>query len=232
LYDGWALGITAMADYGEFRSDFLTNAGTETTGINGLDHAAGGGFAVGIFKHWDSFSVAATYTSRQWLQAYRQYRDLLAAPLDEPQMFQAGIAWRPLTWLEPLLDYRFIGWHTVPAYGNAQYGFGWRNQSLAMVGANAHLDHGWTARAGFSYGDSPVTSAVVFRNGLSPLISHEEASVGICYDGPAHLHYSLTYLHSFRSSITDNGEDVGGEGKGTSMSLSVDVVSAGLGYTF
>jgi long-chain fatty acid transport protein len=232
LYDGWSLGLTAMADYGEFRSDFITNAGSETAGINGIDHAAGGGFAVGIYKHWDQLSVAGCYTSRQWLQPYRHYSDLLVVPLDEPQMFQVGIAWRPLTWLEPLLDYHFIGWHSVPAYGDAKNGFGWRNQSIVIVGVNAYLDHGLTLHGGFSYGDSPITSAVVFRNGLSPLISHEQASLGVCYNSTANVHYSLTYLHSFRSSITDNGEDVGGAGAGTSISLSVDELSAGVGYSF
>jgi len=232
IVDGWAIGLSLIGDYADFRSDGLTSTGTETSGHYALDHALGAGFSIGVHKRWSSLSVGAAYTSRQWMQRFDMYRDLLAASFDQPQILQLGLAWRPVEWLEPLLDYRFIDWHGVPLYGDAATGFGWRSQNIFKVGANIHAYQGLELHTGFSYGRSPIGPGEVFDNALSPLITEAHLCAGLTWDVTHNYRVQLAYLHAFRNTMTDNGADAGGNGAGTQISLTVDEVSMGLGCSF
>jgi long-chain fatty acid transport protein len=229
---GWAIGAALLGDYADFRSDGLTRFGTETQGDYRLDHALGAGFSLGIHKHWSDVSVGIAYTSRQWMQRFGMYRDLLDSSFDQPQIVQIGIAWRPTSWLEPLLDYRYIDWHGVKVFGDANTGFGWKSQNIFKIGLHAHASDSVTVHAGFSYGRSPIDSSEVFTNGLSPLITEAHLSIGVTWEISAQYHVECAYLHGFRNTLTDNGSDAGGAGAGTQITLAVDEVSLGLAYCY
>ncbi len=232
LIEQWSLGIALDGDYQQFRSDALTATGAETSGAFRLDHALGAGFAVAVYRHWAEASFGLCYTSRQWMQRLRDYGDLLESTVDQPQEVQAGIAWRPLAWLEPMLDYRYINWTSVKVFGDRAGGFGWRNQNIVMLGCNAHAAEGLVLRAGAAYGRSPIDDSMAFTNGLTPLITEWHASLGASYLYDQHFSLQASYVHGFKKTLVDDGSDVGGLGKGTRISLTVDSLALGLGYLF
>lgn len=232
VVDDWAVGVSLDLDYAEFRSDSLTGALTETSGHNDLDHSLGGGFAVGLYRRWDQASIGVTYTSRQWMQRYRRYADLFESCPDQPQEIQAGVAWRPLPWLEPLFDYRYIDWEGVKVFGDSTAGFGWKSQHIFMLACNAYAREDLVLRAGVSYGRSPIRSSMAFTNGLTPLVTEWHATAGATWHPSTHYSVQAAYLHGFKKSVVDDGSDVGGFGKGTRISLVVDALVVGLGYVF
>lgn len=228
----WAVGLSLDLDYAQFRSDSLTSALVETTGHFDLDHAFGGGFAAGLYRRWEQASIGFTYTSRQWMQRFKHYGDLLESSADQPQEVQAGVAWRPVPWFEPMLDYRFIDWQGVKVFGDKEAGFGWKNQHIVKLGCNAYVRDGLVLRAGLSYGRSPVPESMAFTNSLTPLVTEWHATLGATWTPTTHYAVQLAYLHGFKKSLVDDGSDVAGFGRGTRISLTVDALVVGLGYVF
>lgn len=231
--DGLSLGVALNFNYVDFRSDSLTVGLTQTAGAFQLDRALGAGFSLSLLKRWEQVSVAATYTSRQWMQSLDRYADLLDGTPDQPHVVQVGVAWRPLSWLEPLLDYRFIGWSSLGLYGNdSAKGLHWRNQQIIKLGCNAHVQPDLVVRAGVSYGRSPITESEAFTNGLSNLVTEVHATVGVGWKPSSAWDIQVSYLHAFKNTVVDNGDDAFGLAAGSSIALEVDSLTVGVGWLY
>ncbi len=230
---GLSLGMALNFDYVDFRSDSMTLSGAETAGAFTMDRSLGAGFSLSLLKRWEQWSVAATYTSRQWMQGFSRYADLFAGTPDQPQVVQLGVAWRPLPWLEPLLDYRFIDWDSLALYndGTAK-SLGWRDQHIIKLACNAHIQPDLVLRAGVSYGRSPITESVAFTNGLTNLVSELHATVGVGWKPSPAWDVQFAYLHAFKKEVTDNGTDAFGLARGTSIGLEVDSLTLGAGWLY
>ncbi len=214
-------------NYVDLRSDSNVASGAQTSGTFDMDSALGAGFSLSLFQHFDQVSFGAMYTSRQWMETLERYRDAFVGTPDQPQVFQVGVAWRPVAWFEPLLDYRFIDWSSVKFYGQ---GLRWRDQHVVKLAGIAHVNSDLTIRGGISYGRSPITESEVFINGLSPLISEWHTTLGVGWQASPAWDIQLTYLHAFENTLTDNGSD--GFGNGTHISLEVDAIVAGVGWHY
>ena len=168
------------------------------------------------------------------MQTWDKYRDLFAGTPDQPPVLQVGLAWRPLAWLEPLLDYRWINWSSVATYGAevADHGLGWRDQHIIKLACNAHVRENLMLRAGVSYGRSPITESVAFANGLSVLTTEWHASLGVGWQCNKEWDIQASYLHGFKNEVTDNGDDAGGFAKGTVIGLEVDALIVGVGWKY
>jgi long-chain fatty acid transport protein len=232
IAEGLSLGLAVNFDYVDFRSDSITTGLSETAGDDELDSALGAGFSLSLYQRWERWSIGATYTSRQWMQTLDSYADLFAGPADQPQVLQVGVAWRPLSWLEPLLDYRFIDWDSVALFGDSAKGLHWRDQHVFKLGCNAQIDPDLQLRAGLSYGRSPITEAAVFTNALSPLISEWHATLGLGWKPAPAWDLQIAYLHAFKNELTDDGGDVQGLAQGSRISLEVDSIVLGLGWRY
>ena len=234
IADGLSVGIAVNLNYVDFHSDSITLAGVETSGNNQLDSSMGGGFVLSAYQRWEQLSLGATFTSREWMQTLDKYRDLFAGSPDLPPVLQVGLAWRPLSWLEPLFDYRFIDWSSVATYGNNpnDQGLGWRDQHIFKLGCNAHLTDQCTLRTGVSYGRSPITESEVFANALSPLVTEWHATFGVGWVVNKQWDVQIAYLHGFKNELTDNGADAGGSAQGSTISLEVDSLIMGVGWRY
>ena len=234
IADGLSMGLAVNLNYVDFHSNTITLAGVETAGNNQLDSALGGGFVLSAYQRWQQLSLGATFTSRQWMQTLDKYRDIFAGSPDLPPVLQVGLAWRPLSWLEPLFDYRFIDWSSVATYGNNpnDQGLGWRDQHIIKLGCNAHLTEKCTLRAGVSYGRSPITESEVFANALSPLVTEWHATLGLGWVVNSQWDVQVAYLHGFKNELTDNGADAGGLAQGSTISLEVDSLIMGVGWRY
>jgi long-chain fatty acid transport protein len=234
IADGLSLGFAANLLYSDFHSNSITLGLTETAGDNELDRSLGGGFSLSLFQRWERVNIGATYTSRQWMQTWDKYRDLFAGTPDQPPVLQLGVAWRPVAWLEPMIDYRWIDWDSVASYGAdvTDKGLGWRDQHIIKLACNAHVRENLMLRAGVSYGRSPITESVAFANGLSVLPTEWHATLGVGWQPNATWDIQASYLHGFKKEITDNGDDAGGFGEGTKISLEVDALIVGVGWHY
>ncbi len=231
---GLSVALTANLIYSDIQSNSLNLQFQETAGQDQTDRSFGGGFSLSLFQRWEQVSLGANYTSRQWMQSWDKYADLYAGPPDQPPVLQVGIAWRPLPWLEPMLDYKWIDWDAVAVYGNdiPDKGLGWRDQHIIKLACNAHVQDDLTLRAGLSYGRSPITESVAFANGLSVLTTEWHASLGVGWQCNKAWDIQASYLHGFKNEVTDNGDDAGGFAKGTVIGLEVDALIVGVGWKY
>ena len=227
ITDQLSAALALNMNYVDLRSDSIIASGAQTSGTFDMDSALGAGFSLSLFQHFDQVSFGAMYTSRQWMETLDRYRDAFVGTPDQPQVFQVGVAWRPVAWFEPLLDYRFIDWSSVKFYGQ---GLRWRDQHVVKLAGIAHVHPDLTIRGGISYGRSPITESEVFINGLSPLISEWHTTLGVGWQASPAWDIQLTYLHAFENTLTDNGSD--GFGNGTQISLEVDAIVAGVGWHY
>lgn len=229
LADGLSAGLALNLDYVDYRSDSVNLVGTQTAGNFEYDRSLGGGLSLSLLQRWEQWSVAATYTSRQWMQGFDRYSDIFAGTPDQPQMVQLGVAWRPLPWLEPLLDYRWLDWDSLRAYADRDAnGLGWRDQHIIKLACHAQVQSDLVLRAGVSYGRSPIDESVVFKNGLSNLTSDLHATVGMGWQPSKEWDLQVAYQHAFENIVTDNGDDVNGFGRGTRIGLAVHSLTIGV----
>ena len=236
LGDGWAVGATVALDYSRFKTDMLTLNFWETSGGNRQDDSFGIGLTLGIYKKWDRLSLGAAYTTPQWMTKYSKYKDLMPLPLNIPQSFQAGLAYRLHPDLEWALDYKFIDWSGVKQIGNSPIkgGFGWRDQHVIKTGLTWEVNPKWTLRAGFSHGKSPIREDVVFANGLFPAIVESHATFGVSYALSQTSDIHFAYEHAFGKTMTDSG---GGDlfsfvGKGSKIHLAENTFTLQYSYKF
>jgi long-chain fatty acid transport protein len=234
LTDGLSVALAVNLIYSDIRSNSLTLDFQETEGGDELDYALGGGFSLSLYQRWEQISLGAIYTSRQWMEAWDKYADLYAGPPDQPPVLQLGIAWRPLPWLEPMLDYKWIDWDSVAVFGNAieDEGLGWRDQHIIKLACNATVRDDLVLRAGVSYGRSPIDESVAFANALSVLTTEWHATLGIGWQIDQRWDLQVSYLHGFNKEVTDNGDDAGGQAEGTTIGLEVDALVLGLGWRY
>jgi long-chain fatty acid transport protein len=221
------IGFALNSNYVDARTDSLTATGAQTSGHYDLDSAFGAGFSCSFYYTQDQLRFGASYQSRQWMETLDKYRDVFVGTPDQPQVLQTGIAWRINSWIEPLLDYRFIDWSSVPFYGE---GLQWRDQHIVKLAALGYVNDHLTLRAGLSYGRSPITESHVFLNGLTPLITEWHGTLGFGWRFAKQWDVQCAYLHGFENSVTDNGAS--GLGAGTEASLRVHSLIAGLDWRY
>lgn len=134
------------------------------------------------------------------------------------------------------MDYKWIDWDGVKAFGNQAVdgGLGWKSQSIIMTGGTYAINDNWKMRAGFSYGNSPINKQAVFANAHIPVVNTTHATLGGSYAFSPRTSINLAYIHAFKNSITDNGngDTFSQLGKGTRSSLSVDSIVIGSSIKF
>lgn len=234
ITDGLSVALAANLIYSDISSNSLTVQFQETAGADEVDRAFGAGFSLSLYQRWEQVSLGANYTSRQWMEAWDKYADLYAGPPDQPPVLQLGIAWRPLPWLEPMLDYKWIDWDSVANFGNdiEDKGLGWRDQHIIKLACNAKMRDDLVLRAGVSYGRSPIDESVAFANALSVLTTEWHATLGLGWQMNKEWDVQIAYLHGFKKEITDNGGDAAGQAEGTVIGLEVDSLIVGVGWRY
>ena len=168
---------------------------------NGREVNYGFGLKAGLHRRLgEHFSLAASYWSKIGLGSYGDYADLLAGggDFDIPARANLGATWHPSDRFSLSVDVQYIWYSDIDALGNSFAniydcptagfdgtdlerclggsdgpGFGWNDMPVVSLGGRWRLNDAWTLRAGFSFGDQPVT---YFENTFNiPVISLTEA---------------------------------------------------------
>lgn len=235
--DSFSLGVGLHLNYARFRSDMINSATlTETQGANKWDSAWGGGVQLGATQVIDQLKLGASYSFQQKMHRFDRYADVLRYSLNVPASAQVGASYHFSPDLEWVVDYKWIEWAGVKAFGNRAVdgGLGWKNQSIIMTGGTYTINDHWKMRAGFSYGNSPINEEAVFANAHIPVVSTTHATLGTSYALSPTTSINLAYIHAFKNSIADsgNGDTFSQLGRGTKSSLSVDSIVVGSSIKF
>ncbi len=231
---GWALGVGLHLSLSRFRSDHITLDLRPAAYNNEWDQAYGVGLGVGIYRRWDRFALGASYSSRHWTQSMKEYRDLLYHALDTPHTVQAGVAYEVTPDVELTLDYKWMNWQDVGAYGAPMFGGGysWRDQHGVRGGIEWNVSPRWTLMGGYAYSNSPVTEDNVFLAALVPATTEQHITAGVSHTINEKHQVHLVGVYGAPKKMRDTGR--GGLfsllGKGTVIETSG--VSAMVGYSF
>lgn len=241
--DKLSFGVAANIDIQALRTNLahsITPAGLtlfdETAGKGNWDFTVGGGFTLGIlYKMFDMLSLGVSYESHNWQGHHYQYKDCLPY-IDEPQLVNMGISFKPIKNLEVTYDTRYINWTDVKLARNAPKdgGFGWRDQWVFAVGSEyTTFKDKLKLRLGYMYGKSPIQPNVAFSNALLPVILEHHLTTGFSYFLTKDLSLDFAWEHHFKNVMADDGGDSADSiGNGTKVTAAADVISIGLGYKF
>ena len=232
--NGWAIGGSIIGLASRFRTDSITLKLRTTEGDNEWDYAFGVGLQLSVYKRWEHVSVGATWRSRQAMEQYKRYPDLIKWNLDQPQTLQAGIAFHPTKKLHLLADYKWQDWSPINQMSQSTIngGLGWEDQHIFKFGVVYDLNDAWILRAGYSHGNSPIVDEFIFANATTPALAEDHVSIGFSYHLTERSEFHFSWAHSFPEESTENGR---GDlfsflGKGTRASFQEDGVT--LQYTF
>ncbi|MBX7256023.1 MAG: hypothetical protein K1Y02_06645 [Candidatus Hydrogenedentes bacterium] len=247
--NGWALGIEAHASISRFRTDHLTLKLTSAQADYDYDEALGGGLGIGVYKTWEKLSFGASYHSREWVDEFNEYDDLLKHSVDLPQYFQTGIGYEVAPWLTIIADYKWIDWSGVSQHGDAPMGdaaellsmnpvaggFGREDQHIVKLAFESPLNGKWIVRGGYSRALTDVIpDDQVFLNSLVPTLTRDHFALGAAYKVNDRWEIQATWLHAVDREMEENGRGdlLSKLGKGSRIESGSDEILLGCSYTF
>lgn len=196
-----AKGLGGLAKYTGAFAGSGGEALPDSLSGNGRDTGYGIGLKAGLHRQvGEHFSFGASYQSEIDTGSFAGYSDLLAGggDLDIPAWAKLGVSWQPTGAFSFSVDLQYIWYSGIDALGHsfaniydcpgagmggvnlerclggeAGPGFGWQDMPVVSFGSHWDVNDRWTLRAGFSFGDQPVT---YYENTLNiPVISLTEA---------------------------------------------------------
>jgi len=180
---------------------------------HGTKTATGAALRAGVlWKPASGWSLGANWKSRVRMSRLDGYaQDLLAysgGHLDVPGQYGVGVAWQPTQQLTFAADWLRILWGDIKAMKDPG-GFGWRNQSVARVGAAWALDDRFTLRAGYSRSQGQIDSERVVQNLLVPSVHERALSAGLSWRVAPRHEINVGYELNPRTTLKGTGPSAG-----------------------
>jgi long-chain fatty acid transport protein len=206
IFDGLSVGVAPIIAIQAFEAKGLSQfafVSEDSANLTNNDHDISYGFGGRIgfqFAPIDSVKIGGAYQFRTYMTEFDKYAGLFAeqGDFDIPPAMQVGISWKPIDEVTLLFDYRHIWYGDIAAVsnpgptsmpdmmarglgGNDGVGFGWEDVNIFKFGAQWEVDEDWTLRAGYAYGDNPITSSEVLFNILAPGVIEHHITGGLSY---------------------------------------------------
>lgn len=235
--EGWSVGVGMHASLTRLRTDHLTLGFVPTQGDYVFDYSAGAGFTLGVLKQWERFALGASYTSREWSQAFDRYSDLFRTTVDMPQFAQAGARWDIAQRWSLLVDLRWIDWSGIPLFGGSpERGELGRPDTWSLKwGVEWRVSPKWTLRAGYSRTlDSAIAPSHVFFNGLLPTVTTDHCAAGFSWRCGKQDEVQFAWIHACPKETKEAAHDdlFSILGYGTRLSNQYDLLSVGISHRF
>lgn len=223
--DKLTMGASLFAGYATLKYDFFPNTmGHKVRDLTSFTFS--GRFGVN-YQINDKWSVGATYTSESAIDfdggeltmaSGVKYNDVRMDGFTWPQQVEAGVAYRATPKLLLAMDLSWINWSsaikTVTVTANNPSSFEapnslifpfvmeWDDQIVVAIGAEYELTDYLKVRAGYNYGNSPVSSANL--SPLFPALVEHHATAGFTYTW-TDWDFDFAYEHAFTNTKTNDG---------------------------
>jgi len=132
---------------------------------------------------------------------------------------RSGLAWRPLPWLEPVADYRFINWRSVALFGGSDKGLRWRNQNVFKLGCKRPGEGPNSSCAPASPMAVPDLGWASLRERLDPADLGAARHIRVGWKPSEAFDLQFAYMHAFKKQLTDDGGDAAGLAADTRITL-------------
>lgn len=205
---------TGLAAFGAF--GFSSDANSLTD--NGHDDSYGGGVKLGIQGEViPGLNLAASYQSRIYMTELDDYKGLFAeqGDFDIPATATIGLAWNVTPTSTVVFDVQHIWYSDIDSIANpllpnlqtAQLGddngagFGWDDMTIYKIGYQWQSSPEWTWRAGFSYGEQPISESEVLFNILAPGVMERHFTFGFTKQMGKDNELSLAAMYAPKKSV-------------------------------
>lgn len=225
-----ARGLAAFSAYTEtFAASGGTVFPSNLTN-NGHDTSYGLGVQVGLdWDIGDSFSLAASYSPKIKMSKLKDYSDLFAdgGNMDIPADLKVGLTFYAGDSLSFSLDLEKIWYNDVTSVGNPfanlyscptagaggtdltaclggknGAGFGWDDMTIYKGGFEWAAGNGWTWRAGYSYGEQPISSSEVVFNILAPGVMEDHFTAGFTKKVASGDEFNVAFMYAPKVTVS------------------------------
>ncbi|WP_038032752.1 OmpP1/FadL family transporter [Thioalkalivibrio sp. ALE28] len=249
----WRFGFSPVISYQRFEAYGLGqfeqfSESPDHVSDNGYDDSWGYGVRLGMQTDiGDWASVGASYQSRQRHGGFDDYRGLFAeqGSFDIPSTWGVGAAIYITPRLTVAADYSQINYSEVDSVGNSVTrltedgerlgssrgpGFGWDDIDIYKVGVQYETRGNWTFRAGYNYGQNPVSADEVTLNILAPGVIKEHYTVGATRQIGDRMELSFSAMYAPKESV--RGEHAFFDQQDVEIEMSQYEIEVGIGYRF
>lgn len=185
----------------------------------GTSHNYTTGLQAGAIYKLGTTSIGFSYATGQKVDHERVFDftgdgSLDKLELESPENYAVGVAVQPAAGLLVEADVKVYNWADSDGYSL----FDWENQTVYAIGAQYALPSGWTIRAGYNYGKSPVkvhdqfddNSMQVFGQEYLrvvgfPAIVETHYTFGAGYEFSQKFALNLGYMKGVSNTIEENG---------------------------
>ena len=238
LYDGVSFGFSPIIGLASFKSSAFLADGNVNPDSNERNYAIGIGGQFGLqFKPIENLTLGALYRTEVYFTGFEDYEDVFVASdgsINTPPIMAFGISYKLMD-LTLAFDYERQFYTVVDTVGTSTLngGFGWNDINVFKVGMAYDINENWTVRAGYNYGDSPISDGDVFANVLAPGVTQHHVTCGATYSF-GNWEIDLTYMYAFNHTQRQNDQRLGAQfnSQGTKIEMYQHNVGIGLVWKF
>jgi long-chain fatty acid transport protein len=239
ILDNLSVGLAIHADFASLGADFAvaSNGYAETAGRGHNDYSPGIGASLGVlYSPLPELSLGLCYTSPQFFKAFGDYSDVTTKRPDNPMQLKVGVAGTPFDMWLLALDFHWINWSASPLYGSAPAdgGLGWRDQFIVDFGTQVRIGRHLRLRAGYGFGNSPISSGVAFVNAIAPMITEHNITFGLSVDISRKWAINGAFVFNPNNRVTQSAttDPMGQAGLGATAEMTAYAATVGLSYNW
>jgi long-chain fatty acid transport protein len=226
---GQAFEARGLSFFSGFTETAVLGGNPKNLTNNGHDTSFGAGVKVGIQSEvTPGLTLGASYQSKIWMSKFNDYKDLFAegGDLDIPPTATVGLSWKAAPQHTINLDFQYIWYESVaamsnknqlgtrcsplnlaqfdPSYclgGNNGAGFGWDNMGVIKLGWQYDYSPSMAFRAGYSYGNQPISGSQVLFNTLAPGVVEQHITAGLTQKLSKESEWSMSAMYAPEKTV-------------------------------
>lgn len=216
----WSLGVSLNLAYSTLDVSGVIVPAPVPGGLlplptHGAQSATGAGLRLGaLWQTTPDLRLGVSYKSRTRMGKFSGYKDDLLAysdgRLDLPEQFGVGLAWDVSQNVTVAADWLRIQYSDLKVMQDPN-GFGWRDQPVLRLGASWAVHPDWTVRVGASRSRSPIGSARVAQNVLTPSLFDRTFTLGASWRANRTSEFNAALEVNPRRSLTGTGASAGAD---------------------
>ncbi|WP_372366994.1 OmpP1/FadL family transporter [Candidatus Uabimicrobium sp. HlEnr_7] len=238
LWKGVNFGFSPIIGLASFKSSSFQPDGNVNPGSNERNYAFGFGGQFGLqIEPIENLILGALYRTEVYFSGFNDYEDVFVASngsINTPPLMAFGISYKIMD-VTLAFDYERQFYTVVDTIGTSTLngGFGWNDINAFKLGAAYDINENWTIRAGYNYGDSPISDGDVFANVLAPGVTQHHVTCGATLSF-GNWEIDLTYMYAFNHTQRQNNQRLGAalNSQGTKIEMYQHNIGIGLVWKF